>query len=200
MTDQKEPEPLYFWSLCLRGTHPRGSAARRWGVPHVCLPSARLWPPGAHQACLHRSGEESGCSWLGALDQLPAPLRALPSWDVKVDARLSLPHPCALGLCCPTGLAGQERRKTALTGGRGSYLFRRDKVCERSLTPVKHLPRVSPSAVTVELSPLFLFRVSPSALNPSGVSSEVGSPRPAAGDSLESWGVCPEVPPKMRTP
>lgn len=76
----------------------------------------------------------------------------------------------------PLHWAGRPGTQKDCSNCRARLLFiQAGQVCERSLTPDKHLPRASLPAVMVELSPLSLPCESFGA-EPQGASSEVGSP------------------------
>lgn len=128
------PEPPFLWD-----SYPdlqlQGSTARSQGNPQMLRPPAQLWSLGAHQtgvtlrilllrclpysACLPRSGAGSLAGLSQGSLSAPSVLCAWPLCDGKVDTCSPFPSPCTLGhvsSACPTGLAGQERRKTALMG------------------------------------------------------------------------------------
>ena len=109
---------------------------------------------------------ESGWTQLGGLGRLPASLSALPSCGVKAGTCSPCPIPLCTWTCgsCVSRWPGRSGTQKDGFNGQGSYLFGRDKVSERSLTPGKHLPQVRSSAVMMRtvtaLSPWLYWEVS----------------------------------------
>ena len=124
---------------------------------------------------------ESGWTQLGGLGRLPASLSALPSCGVKAGTCSPCPIPLCTWTCgsCVSRWPGRSGTQKDGFNGQGSYLFGRDKVSERSLTPGKHLPQVRSSAVMMRtvtaLSPWLYWEVS-------AAEQQVGG-----GSSSEDW-------------
>ena len=124
-------------------------------------------------------------AWGGGLGQLPASLGALSSCEVPLPLH---PWTCGSWVSHWPGRSGTEKD---CFNGQGSYLFGRDKVCERSLIPGKHLSLVKLCAMMVRTvttpSPWLYWEVSVAAT--AGVISEDGDPLAGAARLLAQAGV-----------
>ena len=101
--------------------------------------------PNPQPVCRGRGWSLAGLSsgWGARASQLPASLGPLPSCEVPIPLH---PWTCGSWVSHWPGRSGTQKD---CFNGQGSYLFGRDKVCERSLMPGKHLSLVRLCAVTM---------------------------------------------------